>query len=168
MKEIEKEIDTEREIDNAHARATYGRFSNVFLSEDEINCLKSDLPNEWEYYIDRLSCYIESSGKSYQNHAATIYRWAMEDGKLTSPEEKAYASNMRFGLFIKLYPRHEHEPEARKEWDRLAPDATMAHAIMTGLWKWRETDQWTKEDGKYIPFPEEFLSSRQWENMPQT
>ena len=33
----------------------------------------------WEYYIDRLSCHIASTGKQYHSHAATIYKWAQED-----------------------------------------------------------------------------------------
>ncbi len=32
-----------------------------------------------EYYIDRLSCHIASTGKQYHSHAATIYKWAQED-----------------------------------------------------------------------------------------
>ena len=34
---------------------------------------------KWEYYIDRLSCHIASTGKQYHSHAATIYKWAQED-----------------------------------------------------------------------------------------
>ncbi len=51
-KEIEKEGEGEKETP---AHATYGRFNNVFLSDAEINGLKSELPGKWEYYIDRLS-----------------------------------------------------------------------------------------------------------------
>ena len=36
--------------------------------------LKADLPDKWNYYIDRLSCHIASSGKRYRSHAATIYK----------------------------------------------------------------------------------------------
>ena len=41
--------------------------------------LKTELPDKWEYYIDRLSCHIASTGKQYHSHAATIYKWAQED-----------------------------------------------------------------------------------------
>ena len=41
--------------------------------------MKTELPGRWEYYIDRLSVHIASSGKQYHNHAATIYKWAQED-----------------------------------------------------------------------------------------
>ena len=80
-KELEKEGEGEKE---APARASYGRFHNVFLSDGELSALQSDLPDKWEYYIDRLSNHIASSGKSYQSHAATIYKWAQEDREKTS------------------------------------------------------------------------------------
>ena len=59
--------------------ATFGRYENVFLSEKELAELQEELPDKWEYYIDRLSGYIASSGKQYKNHAATIRRWAADD-----------------------------------------------------------------------------------------
>ena len=77
-KEIDIEIEKERELETGHP-AAYGRYSNVFLSDKELAELKRELPGKWEYYIDRLSCHIASSGKKYRSHAATIYKWSQED-----------------------------------------------------------------------------------------
>ena len=33
----------------------------------------------WKDYIERLSGYMASTGKQYQNHAATIISWASQD-----------------------------------------------------------------------------------------
>lgn len=88
--EIEKEIEKEREreLDTGQpARAAYGRYENVFLSQSELDGLKADLPGKWDYYIDRLSCHIASSGKRYKSHAATIYKWAQEDATKKAPKK---------------------------------------------------------------------------------
>ena len=77
--EKEKEIDIELEI---------GRYKNVFLSEKELAELQTELPGKWEYYINRLSGYIASSGKKYKNHAATIRRWAADDEAKKAPKQK--------------------------------------------------------------------------------
>ena len=61
------------------APAAYGRYNNVILTDTELSGLKTELPDKWEYYIDRLSCHIASTGKQYHSHAATIYKWAQED-----------------------------------------------------------------------------------------
>ena len=92
--EIEKEIDIELEIKREGelkkgqtAPAPFGRYKNVFLSEKELAELQEELPGKWEYYIDRLSGYIASSGKNYKNHAATIRRWAADDKAKGKPKK---------------------------------------------------------------------------------
>lgn len=64
---------------------TFGRYRNVFLSSAELAELQTELPSLWEQYIERLSEYMESSGKGYKNHAATIRRWANADKKKEEP-----------------------------------------------------------------------------------
>lgn len=93
--EKEKEIDIELEIKREGeikpgqtTRAPFGRYKNVFLSEKELAELQTELPSKWEYYIDRLSGYIASSGKKYKNHAATIRRWAADDEAKKAPKQK--------------------------------------------------------------------------------
>ena len=56
-----------------------GRYQNIFLSDTEIAELQAELPDLWQQYVEKLSEYIASTGKTYQNHAATIRRWAAED-----------------------------------------------------------------------------------------
>ena len=57
----------------------FGRYENVFLTDTELSELKAELSDKWEYYVERLSEYMTSTGKSYDNHAATIRKWAAED-----------------------------------------------------------------------------------------
>ena len=84
----EIEIKREGEIKTGQtAPAPFGRYENVFLSEKELAELQEELPGKWEYYIDRLSGYIASSGKKYKNHAATIRRWAADDKAKGKPKK---------------------------------------------------------------------------------
>ena len=59
--------------------AVHGRYQNVFLSDTDIAELQTELPDLWQQYVEKLSEYMASTGKTYQNHAATIRRWAAED-----------------------------------------------------------------------------------------
>lgn len=90
--EIEKEIERDTEIEGegeaTPARTAYGRFGNVLLSGAEVEGLKVELPDRWEYYIDRLSVHIASSGREYRSHAATIYKWAQEDAGKAEPRKR--------------------------------------------------------------------------------
>jgi len=80
--EIKKEIDIESEKKGDTGQPTptvYGRYKNIFLTDTELSELQAELPDTWDFYINRLSEYMASKGKSYDNHAATIRRWATSD-----------------------------------------------------------------------------------------
>ena len=82
------ELEKEREREEGQsAPAVFGKYQNVFLTDAELAELKEEIPDKWAYYIDRLSGYIASTGKKYQNHAATIRRWAADDKAKGKPKK---------------------------------------------------------------------------------
>ena len=92
--ELEKEIEIKREIEKGRPETgrsartygrTYGRYQNVFLTDEELADLQASFPTVWGQYIEKLSEYMASTGKRYQSHAATIRRWAGEDAKKAAP-----------------------------------------------------------------------------------
>ena len=62
-------------------KGTYGCYGNVKLSDTDLSKLKAEFPADWQERIDRLSTYMDSSGKSYKNHLATIRTWARRDAE---------------------------------------------------------------------------------------
>lgn len=90
-----KKRESEREREEASTPTpARGLYENVFLTDFELAKLQQDLPNEWNNRIDHLSEYMRSTGKSYENHFATIMRWYREDcrkkNKNTQFEERDY------------------------------------------------------------------------------
>ena len=57
------------------AHLTLGEYRNVFLTEKEYKRLKADFSG-LDSLIDQLSAYIQSTGKKYADHAATLRIWA--------------------------------------------------------------------------------------------
>lgn len=57
----------------------YGEFKNVLLSDQELEKLKERFAYDWKDRIDKLSYYIESKGKKYKSHYATILSWARKE-----------------------------------------------------------------------------------------
>ena len=59
-------------------RTAYGKYQNVFLSAEEMDQLQTEVPLYREY-IEKLSSYMQSSGKCYKDHTATIRSWYTQD-----------------------------------------------------------------------------------------
>ena len=57
----------------------YGEYSNVLLTDSEYDKLKSAFPAEYNKWIDKLSGYIASTGKTYKSHYATILNWSRRE-----------------------------------------------------------------------------------------
>lgn len=86
--EIELEIELEKDIENVTPpkkskakpiRHKYGEYKNVLLSDEQMEKLKTEFPNDYQERIERLSEYCESSGKTYKNYLATIRSWARKE-----------------------------------------------------------------------------------------
>ena len=62
----------------------HGFFSNVFLTDEEMQKLSSEIPN-LDDYIERLSNYLANNKKEYKSHCATIRNWYRRDVDKTAP-----------------------------------------------------------------------------------
>lgn len=65
--------------DKENIKHKHGQYANVLLSDDEMEKLKTEFPNDYEQRIERVSEYCASTGKSYKNYLATIRNWARKD-----------------------------------------------------------------------------------------
>ena len=62
-------------IKTTAAPLTFGEYHNVFLTEKEYKQLNVDFSG-LDSLIEQLSAYIQSTGKKYADHAATLRIWA--------------------------------------------------------------------------------------------
>lgn len=85
-KEISNNYNKERMIKE---KLPFGKYQNVYLSEDEVTVLRSEITN-CDDYIERLSAYMESNGKTYKSHAATIRLWANKDKQQVTSVTRNY------------------------------------------------------------------------------
>lgn len=78
--ETEKDIKTETDSD----RELCGRYRNVSLTPSEYEAIKNEYPVYADKYVEKLSEYMETSGKHYNNHYATIRSWLSKDIKTSN------------------------------------------------------------------------------------
>lgn len=105
-KETEKEKEKEEEIEFIPASPTkspkptrhkYGMYNNVLLSDEDYQKLQEEFPHDYTERIDRLSEYIESTGKKYKNHLATIRAWARKEKPTKENSSNPFTEMLRNG-----------------------------------------------------------------------
>ena len=85
-------LDTQYSIDKnrldkdsiGEEKHAHGFFANVFLTDEEVQKLSSEIPN-LDDYIERLSNYLANNKKEYKSHCATIRNWYKRDVDKTAP-----------------------------------------------------------------------------------
>ena len=70
----------------------------------------------------------------------------------------------RFEKFWSLYPRKEGKKKAEQAFDKIDPSAEVFAKMLKGLEAHKAGEQWTKDDGKFVPHPTTWLNGERWED----
>lgn len=68
-----------------------------------------------------------------------------------------------FETFWDAYPKKKSKGTARKAFTK-ALQKTSFDTIMNALYKMRDTKEWTKDDGQYVPYPATWLNGEGWDD----
>ena len=69
-----------------------------------------------------------------------------------------------FEAFWVKYPRHQGRNPAERIWSGLVMGDELFEKIMSSLEKQKKSEQWTKDNGKFIPNAEKWLAEARWED----
>lgn len=81
----------------------YGEYQNVFFTDEQYEKLITEFPTDYNERIEKLDCYIQSTGKKYKDCLATIRNWARKEKeeqakKYVTNEPKQASNNPFFDL----------------------------------------------------------------------
>lgn len=80
------------------------------------------------------------------------------------PQPTKSLMEKRFDEFWAAYPKKVGKKAAWAAWKRIKPDAELHDRIMTAIGRARVTEQWTKENGRFIPNPTTWLNQGRWDD----
>ena len=69
-----------------------------------------------------------------------------------------------FDQFWAAYPKKRSKGAARKAWDKLHVNPTMQATILQAIERAKQSEDWQKEGGQYIPYPATWLNAEGWED----
>ena len=72
-----------------------------------------------------------------------------------------------FDEFWSLYPRKDAKADAVKAWKtrKLHEDPSQRPALLAGLRTWLTHEQWTRDGGKFVPYPASWLRGERWSDQ---
>lgn len=78
------------------------------------------------------------------------------------PLETAQLQNEYFKRFWLMYPRKAKQFQAQLAWNALPVDVELYEKILKAVERYSKTRQWA--DKTYVPYPENFLDGKRWED----
>jgi hypothetical protein len=69
-----------------------------------------------------------------------------------------------FERFWSIYPRHDTKAESQKKWLALKVTEAMLDQMQRVITASKQSEAWTKDNGKFIPMPATWLNKRRWED----
>ena len=75
------------------------------------------------------------------------------------------AADTKFDEFWSRYPRKEAKATAKKAFAKIGPDDALFVLIIAGLERAKKSEQWTKDDGQFVPHPTTWLNGARWDDV---
>jgi len=69
-----------------------------------------------------------------------------------------------FTTFYNQYPKKKAKQDALKAWKNLRPNEELLNKICAAIEVQKKTEDWIKENGKFIPHPATWLNQKRWED----
>jgi DNA-binding transcriptional regulator YhcF (GntR family) len=119
----------------------------------------------WALYQSQEEAPAKESAKHRQSTGKAPATNKNDKNDKNERKERIPASGYDyFSDFWKEYPRKEKKVMAQKIFDRLKVNDALMEKIMDSLFRFVESEEWKKDDGKYIPHPTTWLNQRRWED----
>lgn len=69
-----------------------------------------------------------------------------------------------FEEFWEAYPRKIGKGDARKAWKKIKQAVSLLPRILASVEEHKNSEQWRREGGRFIPYPATFLNQERWED----
>jgi len=90
---------------------------------------------------------------------------ASDDGVASTAPGKRSTLEERFARWYAHYPKKRHPAAARRAWDRIKPDDAMTERMIAAVERQKQSPEWLKQGGQFIPYPASWLNAGGWEDQ---
>ncbi len=116
---------------------------------------------------DRKKCPTSTQ----ENATEAVERTVVTESE-NAPTQHSYAAtdslserDELFQRFWENYPKKRAKKTAERAWKKIK--LSQVPAILAAVERWKKTEEWKREGGRFIPYPATFLNGERWEDMPE-
>lgn len=145
------------------------------VSHEHVEALRAvlDLLNSFPIQIRRwVLLQMTSNGlhsspsKRLQKSTSNAPSTGLQIGLQNADEREGLV--LAFSSFWTAFPRKQGKQEALRNYLKLKPDQELQELILKALQEQSTWEQWTKDEGRFIPLPSTWLHQRRWEDFKST
>ena len=132
------------------------------------------LPNKNIYKKNNKNIHAHSENEQVYNHeddkqkesdnhsSNTIKQETKNKAIKKQNKELNELQEKQFDKFWQAYPKKVSKKQAQKSWKKIKPSLELFEKILKALEMVKQTEQWKKDNGKYVPYPATWLNQERW------
>lgn len=128
---------------------------------------------EKKYYISTEIIYKEGSKEILHRYIRIVndlskkslippVKEKLKDNTTVSFNNTSNIYTLTFQKFWEIYPIKKSKGDAIKAWNKLKPNEELLNQILDAVRKQKTSEDWTKDNGKFIPYPATWLNGQRW------
>ncbi len=135
-----------------------------FISKNFINA-----DNELQHW-DKRQFASDSSTARVAKHREKIKEEVTDCNVSVTPQNRTEqnrtdtSANAGFAEFWLSYPRKKNKGDAERAFKKLKPNSELMAKILSSIATSRNSPDWQKENGQFIPYPSSWLNAKGWED----
>lgn len=103
---------------------------------------------------------VKTTSEPCQNNKLTLLK---QQTHKTTPKDNSKRDG-HFSIFWSLYPKKIAKSDAEKAFIKINPDDILLETIVQAIDKQKQSEQWKKDEGKFIPYAASWLNKKRWED----
>lgn len=150
-------------LNNSNSNETLPiQLQNVTVNSNDL------LPNKNIYKNNNKNIYAHSENEQVYNHendnhsSNTIKQETKNKAIKKQNKELNELQEKQFDKFWQAYPKKVSKKQAQKSWKKINPSLELFEKILKALEMVKQTEQWKKDNGKYVPYPATWLNQERW------
>ena len=156
-------------LNNSNSNETLPiQLQNVTVNSNDL------LPNKNIYKNNNKNIYAHLKNEQVYNHeddkqkesdnhsSNTIKQETKNKAIKKQNKELNELQEKQFDKFWQAYPKKVSKKQAQKSWKKINPSLELFEKILKALEMVKQTEQWKKDNGKYVPYPATWLNQERW------